>query len=140
MAQLYTQNGPFGTNQVVIPQITIPNGIQRYEPLTAANEEVARSMRLPPSVRVPIFDETKEVFYQRETDASGNTVVFDVYSYSKVEPPPPPQYATVQDLAAVLEEVKSLREDLRNGKFVRSKDYSRSDNGNQNKQPAAESK
>ena len=49
----------------------------------------------------------------------GNDTNFGVYSYSKVEDPPPPEYLTVQDAKAMLDDfVKKLKEDLSNEQSV----------------------
>lgn len=109
--------------QVVIPQITIPQGLSATQPfygqLTAKGADAAKNIKLPPKVKAAIFDEDEEVFYFRETDALGNDIDFGVYSYAKVEDPSPPEYLTVQDAKSMLEEfAKKLKEDLSNGQLI----------------------
>ena len=120
MNSLYRQSvtgaqGPYGpTQQVVIPQITVPTtGVQRWEPLTCKGQDAAYRMYTPPGVRVPIFDEEEECFYYKETDQYGNIVSFDIFDYHKREKPPAPSYVT-------LEEFNKFKEEMLNGKSVRT--------------------
>lgn len=87
---------PFAPNsQVVIPQITIP---QNFQPsvmnqapivqITVKGKEAAQKYKFPPNSRGAIFDEDEAIFYYKETDASGNEVVFKTCSYVEVEDPP----------------------------------------------------
>ena len=102
-------------SQVVIPQITFPNNVRSFEPLTANGKEAAKGIHTPPGTKVPIFDTEDSIFYYKETDKFGNVISFETYSYTKVEDPPPPQYATVDMIAELTEQIKSLREDIANG-------------------------
>lgn len=116
--------------QVVIPQITIPNGFQPYvsknleQPvtqITLKGKEAAKNYRLPPNSRVAIFDEDNPVFYFKETDDSGNVISFKTCSYSEVEEPPEPEYLTVQEFRSTFEEFeKRLKEELVNGQSIRA--------------------
>lgn len=129
--QMTTTPGPFGQNsQVVIPQITIPNGVQKYEPLVANGKDAAKNIYTPPNTKVPIFDSEDSIFYYKETDQYGNIVSFETYTYSKVEEPPPPQYVTVDAFGELVNEVRSLREDIANG----SQSVRRQDKQHSNKQ------
>lgn len=106
---------PGSNSQVVIPQITFPNNVQSFEPLTAKGKEAAKGIYTPPGTKVPIFDTEDSIFYYKETDKFGNLVSFETYSYTKVEDPPPPQYATVDMIAEITDQIKSLREEIVNG-------------------------
>lgn len=124
-----------GSNpQVVIPQITFPNNVQSFEPLTAKGKEAAKGIHTPPGTKVPIFDTEDSIFYYKETDKFGNVVSFETYSYTKVEDPPPPQYATIDMIAELTDQIKSLREDIANGaQSIRRQDEQHSNkqwNGN----------
>lgn len=130
-----TATGPFGQNsQVVIPQITFPSGVQNFEPLTANGKEAARNIYTPPGTRVPIFDTEDSIFYYKETDKFGNIVSFETYAYEKLEEPAPPQYVTTDMFSELVEQVKSLREEIANGtQSVRRQDKQHSNkqwNGN----------
>ena len=121
--------GPFSPGpQVVIPQITIPNGVQRWEPLTCKGRDAAYKIYTPPGVRVPIFDEDEQVFYYKETDQYGNVIAFETYSYSKVEEPAPPEYVTTADFKWFVDEFNKFKEELLNGKSFRSQGHDRSYN------------
>ena len=115
--------GPFGqTSTVVIPQLTIPNGIQRFEPITAKGRDAAYKMYTPPGVRVPIFDEEEPVFYYKETDQAGNIIAFDTYDYTKREEPKPPEYLTVDMFNAFVSEFNKFKEDVTNAQSIRSQE------------------
>lgn len=110
--------------QVVIPQITIPQGFQTgpSSSITVKGKEMALKYKLPPNFRGALFDEEQPLFYYRETDANGNDVCFKTCSYAEVEEPPEPEYLTVQEFRASMAEfANKLKEDLSNGQFVRSK-------------------
>lgn len=132
------QNGPYGqSSQFVIPQITIPNGVgvqQRWEPLTAPNRDAAYKTYTPPGVRVPIFDESQEIFYYKETDAAGNIVAFETYSYAKVEEPALPQYLTVDAFNSFVGEFNKFREEMLNGQSVRTQGHNNRSYNNFNQQ------
>lgn len=115
-SNMLSTSGPFGQNsQIVIPPITIPSGVHNFEPLTAKGKDAARGVYIPPGTKAPIFDTEDSVFYFKETDKFGNVVSFETYSYTKVEDPPPPQYVTVDAFGELVNEVKSLREEMANG-------------------------
>lgn len=110
--------------QVVIPQITIPQGFQTgpSSSIIVKGKEMALKYKLPPNFRGALFDEEQPLFYYRETDANGNDVCFKTCSYAEVEEPPEPEYLTVQEFRASMAEfANKLKEDLSNGQFVRSK-------------------
>lgn len=110
--------------QVVIPQITIPQGFQTgpSSSITVKGKEMALKYKLPPNFRGALFDEEQPLFYYRETDANGNDICFKTCSYAEVEEPPEPEYLTVQEFRASMAEfANKLKEDLSNGQFVRSK-------------------
>ena len=116
--------------QVVIPQITIPNNvgnvISRPQPpinqLTIrGGEKVARQFKLPPNSRAAIFDEEEPIFYFKETDENGNEIAFKKCSYVEIEDPPEPEYLTVQEFKSVLDDFKkSLKEEFFNGQSIRA--------------------
>ena len=113
--------------QVVIPQITIPQGLSSVfqQPVTQLSvkggAEAARKLQLPAGSRVAIFDDDADLFYYRELDQNGNEIAFDTFSYSKVEPPAPPRYLTVDEFRSELESFgKQLKEELGNGRSVRT--------------------
>ena len=128
-----TVTQPFMTNpqQVVIPQITIPsnlnaNRMQIQQPINQitikGGDEVAKKFKLPPNSRAAIFDEDEAIFWVKETDENGNEIMFKKCTYVEVEDPPEPQYVTIDDLKAILGDFgKDLKEELLNGKFVRTK-------------------
>lgn len=110
--------------QVVIPQITIPQGFQTtpQSSITVKGKEVAKNYKLPPNFRGALFDEDEPIFYYRETDANGNDICFMTCSYAEIEEPPEPEYLTVQEFKASMEEFRNkLKEDFSNGQFVRTK-------------------
>ena len=132
---------PLGQNsQVVIPQITFPNSIQNFEPLTANGKEAAKNIHTPPGTRVPIFDTEESIFYYKETDKYGNVVSFETYAYEKVEEPAPPQYVTTDMFSELVDQVKSLREEISNGtQSIRRQDKQRPNkqwNGNRSAERA----
>lgn len=120
--------------QVVIPQITIPQGFQTgpANSIIVKGKEVAKNFKLPPNFRGALFDEDQPVFYYRETDANGNDICFKTCSYTEIEEPPEPQYLTVQEFKESMESfANKLKEDLmNNGQFVRSKNNFKSDPNN----------
>lgn len=126
--------------QVVIPQITIPNNMGNVinRPQVPINqltirggEKVARQFKLPPNSRVAIFDEEEPVFYFKETDENGNEIAFKKCSYEEIEDPPEPEYLTVQEFRSVLDDFKkSLKEEFFNGQSIRTPKQSDSRYGN----------
>lgn len=126
--------------QVVIPQITIPNNvgnvISRPQPpvnqLTIrGGEKVARQFKLPPNSRAAIFDEEEPIFYFKETDENGNEIAFKKCSYVEIEDPPEPEYLTVQEFKSVLDDFKkSLKEEFFNGQSVHTQKQPESRYGN----------
>jgi hypothetical protein len=127
--------------QFVIPPITIPQGFSvSQQPIVQmrvkGGAEAAKKIVLPPNSQVAIFDEEDEVFFYRETDVNGNDVGFDTYSYSKIEPPAPPKYLTVDEFRSELEDFgKRLKEELDRGQSVRTQGNKLYNNpGNSSKQ------
>ena len=121
--------------QIVVPPITIPQGFsakpqpQSIIQLTAKGKEAAKKIPLGPNSKVAIFDEDsdQDIFYYREVDEYGNDIEFSIYSYTKIEDPPPPEFLTKQEFRSELNEAfasfaAQLKEDLLNGKSVREKD------------------
>lgn len=116
--------------QVVIPQITIPQGFQTqtspllgqpYMQITAKNKEAAKKMKFPPKSRVAIFEEDNPIFYYKEIDDYGNEIEFRTCTYSELEDPQEPEYLTVQEFRKALNEfAQELKEELLDGKSVQS--------------------
>ena len=113
--------------QIVVPPITIPQGFQAkpqaptIQQLTAKGKEAAKRIPLGPGSRAAIFEEDpdQDVFYYREVDEYGNDVDFGVYSYTKVEDPPEPEYLTKQEFYGAMDEFfKRLKEANANGEVV----------------------
>ena len=124
MSNMFTglnQMGPSlipNPQQVVIPQITIPQGFQINQSIPqnsiiVKGKDIARSYKLPPNFRGALFDEDAPVFYSRETDANGNDVCFRTCSYAEIEEPAPPEYLTVQEFKTTMEAfAKKLKVDM----------------------------
>lgn len=113
--------------QVVIPQITIPQGFQTsipgqpYIQITTKGKEAAKNMKFPPKSRVAIFEEDDPIFYYKEIDEYGNEVAFKTCTYSELEDPPEPEYLTVQEFRRSLDEfAQKLKEELVDGKSIQS--------------------
>ena len=115
--------------QVVIPQITIPQGFQTtptvsgppYNQITVKNKEAAKNLKFPPKSRVAIFEEDNPIFYYKEIDEYGNEIAFKTCTYSELEDPPEPEYLTVQEFRKSLDEfAQKLKEELVDGKSVQS--------------------
>lgn len=113
--------------QIVVPPITIPQGfqtksqVQAVQQLTAKGKEAAKKIPLGPGSRAAIFEEDpdQDVFYYREVDEYGNDVDFGIYSYTKVEDPPEPEYLTKQEFYSAMDEFfNRLKEANANGEAV----------------------
>ena len=78
-------------------------------------EDVARNYPQQYGTKALYMDTEDPVFYARIVDSQGNTTTFEIYDYTKREPPAPPSYATTDDLASLyqqLESMKKMLEDL----------------------------
>ena len=110
--------------QVVIPQITIPNNFQPFvsnnthssiQQITVKGKEAGKNYKLPPNSRAAIFDEDEPIFYYKETDDTGNEIAFKTCRYEEIEDPPEPEYLTVQEFRSAISELeKRLKEGLAN--------------------------
>lgn len=123
------------TPQVVMPQMVFPQiQPQQQAPivqLSTKGREAAMQYKLPPNSRVAIFDDDEEVFYYKETDASGNVVNFTPYSYTEIHDPPAPEYLTVQEFRSTMDEfAKKIREEINDGRSIRTQNSGKQANWN----------
>jgi hypothetical protein len=75
-------------------------------------EDVARSYPQPNGTTALFLDTEDPVFFIKTLDINGQIQNFEVYDYTKREPPAPPSYATKEDLASVASQIASLQKML----------------------------
>ena len=135
-----------GNQQVVIPQITIPNAqsLFNFQPPVPQGSDLnrvkdldgAKQFPMTPNSRVPLFKEDDDVMYIKQTDHNNYPISLKRYRfYEEEEPAPeaPAEYATKEDLEALLKEsddryvssekmdklmlaIQELREEITNAK------------------------
>ena len=118
------------TSQVVIPQITIPQPMTQYtQPAQPIQQSIpgpqlysvkgmdgAKQFQTVANARYALFDEDDDVFYLKETDNNNYPSIrrFRFVEEAEPEPEAPPEYITKEDFAALVAEVKSMREEMHN--------------------------
>ena len=134
-----------GSQQVVIPQITIPASQpfagfqpqpqqQSVDLYKVKDMDGAKQFQMTPNSRVALFKEDDDVMYIKQTDNNNYPISLKRYRfYEEEEPTPeaPPEYATKEDLtnwikanddrfneimSSFNEGLDSLREEIANGK------------------------
>lgn len=113
-----------GAQQVVIPQITIPQPQQMFQPApqTQAPQRSADLYRVhgmdgakqfptQPNSRYALFDEDEDIFYIKVTDQNNYPVSLKRFVFIEEDEPVPaaPQYVT-------MEEFNRFKEEMLNGK------------------------
>lgn len=86
------------------------------QPLTVNGIESAKAYSMGPNSRIFLFDTNEDIFYVKETDASGfaKLKIFRFEEVKEEEKPADPRYLTI-------EEFNKFKEELLNGKqFIRS--------------------
>ena len=68
--------------------------------LIFVNEEDAQRYYVPPNTSTLLMDKDNPIFYIKTSDALGRTTM-EKFTFTKVEPPAPPQYVTMEDFAAL---------------------------------------
>lgn len=124
------------TNQVVVPQITIPAALQTMftpqvqtpvqQPPQAAIEgpklarinnglDGAKAFPTQANAEYAIFEEDDDVFYFKKTDKNNFPEVLKRYRfYEEAEPVPeaPPAYVTVDEFRKISEELEDIKKQL----------------------------
>ena len=88
----YMQN-PYDNN---VPIFAFVNGIEQ-----------ANSFPIPPNKSAILMDNTKSLFYVKETNPMGQSMI-KVYEFKEVSQPQKPQYVTMQDFEAFKQDLISL--------------------------------
>ena len=76
------------------------------------SEQVAREFPMQPGTEHMFFSINEPIFYARSVDLNGNTAVFEIFDYTKREPPKQPTYATTDDLGALIQQMNSMQKML----------------------------
>lgn len=75
--------------------------------LIFVNEEDANRYYVPPNTSTLLMDKDNPIFYIKTSDALGRTTM-EKFTFTKVEPPTPPQYVTMEDFAALNAKIDAL--------------------------------
>ena len=75
--------------------------------LIFVNEEDANRYYVPPNTSTLLMDKDNPIFYIKTSDALGRTTM-EKFTFTKVEPPAPPQYVTMEDFAALNAKLDAL--------------------------------
>lgn len=81
--------------------------------------EGARNYPVSPNCRVVLFDSNQDIFYIKSTDSGGYPSI-STFQFSAVQEQNTQlqNFATKDDLGAVLAQIQELREELKNGKLT----------------------
>lgn len=124
------------SQQVVIPQITIPQPLTSYvsqmpqtgsmvqanamtqpdSPLKVKGLDGAKAYPTKPNGMYALFDENEDVFYVKVTDQNNYPVSLKRYRfYEEEEPavPEPPQYVTMEEFEKFKEEMLNAKQPVR---------------------------
>lgn len=141
-----TQAVPNG-QQVVIPQITIPQNLPSFmpntltgtqqkpvigtEPIKVHGMDGAKAYPTQPNSSYAMFDDNDDIFYYKVTDHNNYPISlrrFRFYEEEEPVPEPPPEYVT-------MDEFRKFKEEMLNGKqSVRSQSGSHESKQYANKQ------
>ena len=121
------------TSQVVIPQITlqqpnygqdariVPAGV--YETVGPQLAKVhgmdgAKQFPTVPNAVYALFDDEETIMFFKATDKNNYPILLKRFRYTEEEEAVPevPEYVTKQEYSALLDEIKSLREEISHGK------------------------
>lgn len=75
--------------------------------LIFVNEEDAQRYYVPPNTSTLLMDKDNPIFYIKTSDALGRTTM-EKFTFTKVEPPAPPQYVTMEDFAQLNAKIDAL--------------------------------
>ena len=75
--------------------------------LIFVNEEDANRYYVPPNTSTLLMDKDNPIFYIKTSDALGRTTM-EKFTFTKVEPPAPPQYVTMEEFANLNAKIDAL--------------------------------
>lgn len=75
--------------------------------LIFVNEEDAQRYYVPPNTSTLLMDKDNPIFYIKTSDALGRTTM-EKFTFTKVEPPAPPQYVTMEEFASLNAKIDAL--------------------------------
>lgn len=75
-------------------------------------QDAAYGYPIPYGTTALFLDTEDPIFYIKSIDLQGNVSAFETYDYTKREPPPPPSYATTEDLGALAKQLSMMQKML----------------------------
>ena len=129
--------------QVVLPQITIPQMPQMQQTMVQGPQvirikggsDAAKQFPTAANASYALFEEDDDVFWFKQTDRNNFPIVLERYRFFQEDEPvpvPPEEMVTKSEYNALLEEVKNLREEIRNAQQPVSKQNGGQPNGSGN--------
>ena len=127
------------SQQVINPQITIPqqqnNAMGPQVIRIKGGSDAAKQFPTVANASYALFEEDDDVFWYKQTDKNNYPVVLERYRFvqeDEPQPVPPEEMVTKTEYNVLLEEVKKLREEMRNAQQPVSKQNGGQSNGSAN--------